>query len=111
MSKPALVALAIHGGAGALDNVRDDKTAVRYLESIRRTLEHGREILKLGGKATMMILAGSLGIIVGGPFALAISGDCSRMESLSAGISSSGSDSTTRFSMTFCSSRTLPGHG
>jgi len=43
--------LMIHGGAGALDNVRDEKTAVRYLESIRRILEHGREILMLGGSA------------------------------------------------------------
>jgi len=33
-----------------------------------------REVLKLGGKATVMILAGSLGIIVGGPLALALFG-------------------------------------
>lgn len=43
--------LMIHGGAGALDNVKDEKTAVRYLESIRRVLEHGREVLELGGSA------------------------------------------------------------
>ena len=43
--------LMIHGGAGALDNVADDKTAVRYLDSVRRILEHGREILRLGGSA------------------------------------------------------------
>ena len=43
--------LMIHGGAGALDNVKDEKTAVRYLESIRRILEHGREVLELGGSA------------------------------------------------------------
>jgi len=41
----------IHGGAGALDNVKDDKTAVRYLESIRIILEHGRRILSRGGSA------------------------------------------------------------
>lgn len=41
----------IHGGAGALDNVKDNKTAVRYLESLRHILEHGREVLTLGGSA------------------------------------------------------------
>ncbi len=43
--------LMVHGGAGALDNVKDNKTALRYLESLRRILEHGREILTLGGSA------------------------------------------------------------
>jgi len=43
--------LMIHGGAGALDNVKDEKTAVRYLESIRVILEHGREILAGGASA------------------------------------------------------------
>lgn len=43
--------LMVHGGAGALDNVTDNDTAVRYLDSIRRVLEHGREILLLGGSA------------------------------------------------------------
>lgn len=41
----------VHGGAGALDNVKDEKTAVRYLDSIRRILEHGRDVLELGGSA------------------------------------------------------------
>jgi len=41
----------VHGGAGALDNVKDDRTAVRYLESIRVVLEHGRLILARGGSA------------------------------------------------------------
>ena len=45
----------VHGGAGALDNVRDNKTAVRYLESIRRTLEHGRDVLELGGSALQAV--------------------------------------------------------
>ncbi|MGB5260623.1 MAG: isoaspartyl peptidase/L-asparaginase family protein, partial [Gammaproteobacteria bacterium] len=49
--------LMVHGGAGALDNVTDDKTAVRYLESMRRTLEHGREILELGGSALQAVEA------------------------------------------------------
>jgi len=49
--------IMVHGGAGALDNVRDEKTAVRYLESIRHTLEHGREIMKLGGSALQAVEA------------------------------------------------------
>lgn len=43
--------IMVHGGAGALDNVKDDKTAIRYLESLRRILEHGREVMILGGSA------------------------------------------------------------
>jgi beta-aspartyl-peptidase (threonine type) len=43
--------LMIHGGAGALDNVSDERIAVRYLESIRVILEHGREILERGASA------------------------------------------------------------
>lgn len=45
----------IHGGAGALDNVKDEKVAVRYLESIRRILEHGREVMELGGSALQAV--------------------------------------------------------
>ncbi|MCB1859795.1 MAG: isoaspartyl peptidase/L-asparaginase [Gammaproteobacteria bacterium] len=41
----------VHGGAGALDNVNNDKEAVRYLEGIRSVLEHGRRILESGGSA------------------------------------------------------------
>jgi len=44
--------LMVHGGAGALDNVKDNDTAVRYLD---RTLEHGREILVLGGSALQAV--------------------------------------------------------
>ena len=47
----------VHGGAGALDNVRDDKTALRYLESIRRILEHGRDVMELGGSALQAVEA------------------------------------------------------
>lgn len=43
--------LMVHGGAGALDNVSDNKTALRYLESLRYVLEHGRIILAAGGSA------------------------------------------------------------
>jgi beta-aspartyl-peptidase (threonine type) len=43
--------LMVHGGAGALDNIRDERTAVRYLESIRIVLEHGRTILEQGATA------------------------------------------------------------
>ncbi len=41
----------IHGGAGALDNVKDHRTAVRYMESIRIILEHGRQMLSSGASA------------------------------------------------------------
>ena len=47
--------IMVHGGAGALDNVKDDKTAFRYLESIRTILEHGREVLELGGSALQAV--------------------------------------------------------
>jgi len=57
MSQPGTYSLMVHGGAGALDNVKDDKTAVRYLESIRRILEHGREVLELGGSALQAVEA------------------------------------------------------
>jgi len=43
--------LMVHGGAGALDNVADERSAVRYLESIRVVLEHGRVILERGASA------------------------------------------------------------
>lgn len=45
----------VHGGAGALDNVKDDKTAFRYLESIRQILEHGRRVMELGGSALQAV--------------------------------------------------------
>jgi beta-aspartyl-peptidase (threonine type) len=43
--------LMIHGGAGSLENIKDAKVAVRYLEGIRTVLEHGRTILSAGGSA------------------------------------------------------------
>ena len=55
MNSPGTYSLMVHGGAGALDNVRDDKTALRYLESIRCTLEHGREVMELGGSALQAV--------------------------------------------------------
>jgi beta-aspartyl-peptidase (threonine type) len=49
--------LMIHGGAGALDNVKDRKTALRYLESIRQILEHGRRVMDMGGSALQAVEA------------------------------------------------------
>lgn len=49
--------IMVHGGAGALDNVKDEKTAVRYLEAIRGILEHGREVMELGGSALQAVEA------------------------------------------------------
>ena len=57
MSDTGTYSLMVHGGAGALDNVKDDKTAFRYLDSIRRTLEHGRDVLQLGGSALQAVEA------------------------------------------------------
>jgi beta-aspartyl-peptidase (threonine type) len=55
MKKDKAYSIMVHGGAGALDNVKDSKTATRYLESIRRVLEHGREIMELGGSALQAV--------------------------------------------------------
>lgn len=57
MSQSDNYSLMVHGGAGALDNVKDHKTAVRYLEAVRRILEHGRDVLKLGGSALQAVEA------------------------------------------------------
>jgi len=57
MSGTVSYSLMVHGGAGALDNVKDDKTAFRYLDSIRRTLEHGRDVMELGGSALQAVEA------------------------------------------------------
>ena len=57
MAQSSRFSLMVHGGAGALDNVSDQKTAVRYLDSIRRVLEHGREVLTLGGSALQAVEA------------------------------------------------------
>ena len=43
--------LMIHGGAGTLDNIKDDKAVARYLHSVERILESGRTILEQGGSA------------------------------------------------------------
>ncbi len=47
----------VHGGAGALDNVQNQATAIRYLESLRGILEHGRKIMELGGSALQTVEA------------------------------------------------------
>ena len=57
MSETGTYSLMVHGGAGALDNVKDNKIALRYLESIRRILEHGREVMVLGGSALQAVEA------------------------------------------------------
>ena len=57
MSANPNFSLMVHGGAGALDNVKDAKTAVRYLDSIRRTLEFGRDMLELGASALQTVEA------------------------------------------------------
>jgi beta-aspartyl-peptidase (threonine type) len=57
MSEKDTYSLMVHGGAGALDNVRDNKTALRYLESIRTVLEHGRVVMELGGSALQAVEA------------------------------------------------------
>jgi len=57
MSKTGTYSLMVHGGAGALDNVKDSKTALRYLEGMRRILEHGREVMVLGGSALQAVEA------------------------------------------------------
>lgn len=43
--------LMIHGGAGNFRHINSDRDAVRYLESIRIVLEHGRYVLSVGGSA------------------------------------------------------------
>ena len=57
MSSNDKYSLMVHGGAGALDNVKDNKTAVRYLDSLRGILEHGRSVLELGGSALQAVEA------------------------------------------------------
>ena len=57
MNQTTNYSIMIHGGAGALDNVKDNKTAIRYLESIRGILEHGRQVLTLGGSAMQAVEA------------------------------------------------------
>lgn len=51
MPAPDSYSLMVHGGAGAFDNVRDEKAAARYLDSLHVTLAHGRSILQAGGSA------------------------------------------------------------
>ncbi|MCG8486172.1 MAG: isoaspartyl peptidase/L-asparaginase family protein [Chromatiales bacterium] len=55
MAKKGHYSLMIHGGAGTLDRVKEPETAARYLQSIRRILEHGRAVLELGGSALQTV--------------------------------------------------------
>ncbi len=57
MARIGTYSIMVHGGAGALNNVNDSRTAVRYLESLRRILEHGRDVLTLGGSALQAVEA------------------------------------------------------
>ena len=57
MSKENHYSIMLHGGAGAMDNVTTHRMAVRYLEALRRILEHGREIMELGGSALQAVEA------------------------------------------------------
>ncbi|MCU7845627.1 MAG: isoaspartyl peptidase/L-asparaginase [Candidatus Thiodiazotropha sp. (ex Monitilora ramsayi)] len=45
----------VHGGAGAFEYIKDQKTAARYLESINHALEHGRAVLTQGGSALVAV--------------------------------------------------------
>jgi beta-aspartyl-peptidase (threonine type) len=47
--------LMVHGGAGALDHIQSSKEAVRYLESIKIVLEHGRKMLQKGASALQTV--------------------------------------------------------
>ena len=41
----------VHGGAGDFGSLKTDRDTLRYLEGMRSTLEHGRQILQSGGSA------------------------------------------------------------
>lgn len=47
----------VHGGAGALEILKEPKTALRYLDSIKGILEHGRKILSKGGSSLQTVEA------------------------------------------------------
>lgn len=57
MTRNGSYSLMIHGGAGALDNLKDNETAARYLERIHNVLEHGRQVLEQGGSALQVVEA------------------------------------------------------
>ncbi|MCI0732322.1 MAG: isoaspartyl peptidase/L-asparaginase family protein [Methylococcaceae bacterium] len=49
--------LMVHGGAGAFENLRAPECEAETIESIRRILEDGREILQRGGSALQAVEA------------------------------------------------------
>ncbi|MGH8551603.1 MAG: isoaspartyl peptidase/L-asparaginase family protein [Methylococcales bacterium] len=55
MTSTSTYSLMVHGGAGAFEYLKDPETEAEYLESIRRVLEHGREILQGGGSALRVV--------------------------------------------------------
>lgn len=57
MSSCVDFSLMVHGGAGALESVKDPGVAARYEQSITRTLEQGRGVMALGGTALQAVEA------------------------------------------------------
>jgi len=55
--KAGRYSLMVHGGAGALDELRDGPKASAYREGIRRVLEHGRGMLAEGAAALDVVTA------------------------------------------------------
>jgi L-asparaginase / beta-aspartyl-peptidase len=51
MSSNPGFSLMVHGGAGSFDQVEDHESGAPYLESLRRILDQGRDILQHGGSA------------------------------------------------------------
>ncbi|WP_305782168.1 isoaspartyl peptidase/L-asparaginase [Candidatus Thiodiazotropha endoloripes] len=55
MAEHGHYSLMIHGSAGTLECLKKPKTTSRYRQSIRRILEHGRDLLELGGSALQTV--------------------------------------------------------
>jgi beta-aspartyl-peptidase (threonine type) len=55
MTRRDSYSLMVHGGAGSLDNIRDEATAARYLDSIRCVLQAGGRLLRDGAPALQVV--------------------------------------------------------
>ena len=55
MTRSDTYSLMVHGGAGTLDNISDEATATRYLDSIRCVLEAGGCLLRDGAPALQVV--------------------------------------------------------